>query len=225
MRSTNMIPLGGGDSRRKRRSVEHCRNGCLSPCQCRQPPPPPQYIEYINGQPESYVPRRYAGPVVIQSQKPRYVFDRLGHRYREHGGTLQLIKNDPFVRSAAAPYAYHKLENILQNNQQFIDATNRAGPNYLVQPPIELALETLKFIDDITDNVDDVQDYRTAANGQIQKRNIVATNVPYAEEVQVLDISDGGGGGGVVEKKGAHSEVGRLLIELSRASEQLKKYV
>lgn len=229
LRTSNMIPssaLDMNESRHKRHSLEpQC--GCSSPCQCQRmgashpppPPPPPQYIEYVNGQREAYIPRYAPSVMQQQPQKSRYVFDRLGHRYLEHGGSLQLVKEssqpNPIV-GGAAPYAYQRLEHILHHNREFIDATNKAGPNYLVQPPIELALETLKFMDDIT-NVDDVQDYRSAAT-MPQKRNIIMEKMHYAEEGcrrQVVNDR--------TEASSAQNEVSLMLTELSRANDELTK--
>lgn len=156
----------------KDRVRKHCPNRCVYPCSvCGggtvMAPPPlrpliPQYIEFVNGQASAFSPisgRAAAAAVPPLAPSPRYIFDRLGHRYLEHEGNLKLlapphIDAGPIIGSAYdggyRPVNFNQLENILDHNSEFIDATNQADPGHLLQDPVELVMDALSFINDIT---------------------------------------------------------------------------
>lgn len=150
----------------KDRVRKHCPGQCVYPCALcgggMAPPPllplPPQYIEFVNGQASAFSPfsGRASSPT---APSPRYIFDRFGHRYLENDGSLRLLApsrpdDGPIIGSAHddsyRPSNFNQLENILDHNSEFIDATNQGDPAHLIQDPIELVLDTLSFINDIT---------------------------------------------------------------------------
>lgn len=151
---------------KKDRVRKYCPTHCVYPCSVcgggtlMAPPPlqplPPQYIEFVNGQASAFSPIS-ARSIPVSAPSPRYVFDRFGHRYLEHEGSLKLLApsrtdNGPIIGSAyeGGNRPFNQLENILDHNSEFIDETNQGDPEHLIQDPIGLVLDTLSFISDIT---------------------------------------------------------------------------
>lgn len=124
-----------------------------------------QYYELVDGKSVSYVPDGRSLEEDVAYGAPRYVFDRFGHRYSEQNGKLKLIGPNRFENSDAPPpllgsgyhgpspiepYNFNVLENILNNNQEVIDSTNSDDPNHMIEHPIDLTLDTLEFIKELS---------------------------------------------------------------------------
>lgn len=124
----------------------------------------PMYVEFVQGgQP---VPYQLGSSQQDQQQtnQPRYVFDRLGHRYIESDGRLRLIvepqpaqpeerlekqqQPDPFVGSGSSQPSDEDLRilsDILKRNQGVIQASNIEG-GHLIERPTELAQDVYQFM-------------------------------------------------------------------------------
>lgn len=180
----------------KDRVRKHCPNRCVYPCTVcgggiMAPPQlqafPPQYIEFVNGQASAFLPIGGRAAVVSPSTpSPRYIFDRFGHRYLEHEGSLKLLApsradNGPIIGSAYdGGYRqgnFNPLENILNQNSEFIDSTNQGDPEHLIQDPIELVLDTLSFISDITTR--DSADHHTYERSMAERPNQPQTEAVF----------------------------------------------
>lgn len=133
-----------------------------------------RYYEYIEGQPISYIPglqQQQEQPQVGQQKhqsdndravpQARYIYDRYGHRYMESkNGNLKLM---PTVQLQTEPAQSQSdalvgapnmaaLNRILAHNQEFIHATNSNEPGQLIDRPIVVVRDGIRFIQDILHN-------------------------------------------------------------------------
>lgn len=124
----------------------------------------PMYVEYVpGGQQVPYQLGQQRDEQQQQQQKPRFVFDRLGHRYVESDGRLRLMVEQPpqeqqqqqqpsdFVASAQPSDGDLRiLADILNRNRGIIEASNIEG-GHMIAPPIQLVQNAYHFMQELGD--------------------------------------------------------------------------
>lgn len=111
-------------------------------------PGQPQFFEYVQGQPVSYIPGVYQ-PERSASPAPRYVYDRFGHKFIESNGNLRLIAPQ-FQEPTVGQPNYATLADILNDNQEAIRDVNPFNGDRMIPRPLDLAEDTVDFIRDLS---------------------------------------------------------------------------
>lgn len=116
----------------------------------------PQYVEYINGQPVTYEPRKSAANEeksasdVREGPAARVVFDRYGHRYFENNGNLRLVTPQYQEAVVGAQPNFAGLADILNQNREVLDELNpMLEPNRMVPQPTEIAERGIDLVRDM----------------------------------------------------------------------------
>lgn len=112
----------------------------------------PQYVEYIEGKPVSYFPGAIQAKIddkPSEAAKPRYIFDRYGHKYLENNGNLRLLAPQFHQEAIVGDQPdFAGLANILNENREIIHQLN-LNPGRLLPEPLQLASETIDLIRDM----------------------------------------------------------------------------
>lgn len=115
----------------------------------------PQYVEFVNGNPVSFYPgaiqadKSADNPTAETSIKPRFIYDRYGHKYLENNGNLRLIApqyNQEAVISDQPDFA--GLADILNRNYAVIEQMNHE-PGRILPQPKEFVKDALDLIRDM----------------------------------------------------------------------------
>lgn len=234
----------------KKRTRKHCE-GCGSAirdsmgCFCKggdnYHPTQPQYYEYIEGQPVSYIPGAHHRQQQAHQQEQqgpgaqaRYVFDRYGHKYLENNGNLRLvIPAHQFGPQQPEPIVGQPnlaaLDRILANNREFISQVNNHPPGRMLDEPVDTARDGIHFINEIFhnpnpilsntdgDSEDDDEDVGAAHRGDMrhQQRDVNPNQNMYHAMPAMADGNDGSTSGAHLKR--SHPNENNKNEELSRA--------
>lgn len=201
----------------------------------------PQYVEYINGKPVSFYPgaiqaKSMKNPTAESSVKPRYIYDRYGHKYLENNGNLRLIAPQYQQEAMVADQPdFAGLADILNRNYPVIQQINHEQGRLYPQPK-EFVKDAIDLIKDVSirrpmieKRSADESEPKTEQQSTTTEKGVKAEQPMPRSMYQVLPMKYDGKDGKLVVKvysaKNAKSPAGESAIKYTNAMDRSKPMV